>query len=260
MRKRRQHGQCDRYPKPDEESGNYGPKQARRDSYYRWRCGLSELFDSLKRSISRRFFPDHSPFHDRWSQTLRENTRCPRFSSRQQMYEYLNHTLLADGATAIDFFEFGVYQGDSLGSWCALNKNPDANFFGFDSFLGLPEYWKPGRPKGTFSTYGNPPYVDDKRVQLVVGWFHQTIPEFLKSYRPTNRIVVHNDCDLYSSSLYCLTSMNSVMPPGTIIIFDEFDDILNEYRAFCDYADAYMREYRIMAATRCFTQVAVTLL
>ncbi len=97
---------------------------------------------------------------------------------------------------------------------------------------------------------GIPPEIDDPRVRLVAGWFQQSLPRFLESYRPLNRLVVHNDSDLYSSTLYCLVRMDAVMPPGTLVIFDEFDDVFHEYRALSDYAAAYRRPYRIVAATR----------
>jgi hypothetical protein len=54
--------------------------------------------------------------------------------------------------------------------------------------------------------------------------------------------------------------MNCLMSPGTLVTFDEFDDVLHEHRALTDYADAYMRKYEIVAATRRFTQATVVLL
>ncbi len=60
----------------------------------------------------------------------------------------MNRVFLGAGEAAFDFFEFGVYRGDSLRTWCALNGNRDTRFFGFDSFRGLPAHWKPSRPEG----------------------------------------------------------------------------------------------------------------
>jgi hypothetical protein len=50
------------------------------------------------------------------------------------------------------------------------------------------------------------------------------------------------------------------MPSGTIIIFDEFYDALHEYRALFDYASAYRRQYKFIAATNEFSQAAVELI
>jgi O-methyltransferase len=221
---------------------------------------------SLGRSIAVRLFPRYSPFLDRvnwmarWSQTAKDNVQCPKFASREEMYLHLSSTLLGGGQAPIDYFEFGVARGDSLRSWCALNSHPETRFFGFDSFEGLPENWTSSRPKGAFSTSGKTPDISDPRVRFIVGWFQHSLPEFLQSYQSINRLVIHNDSDLYSSTLYCLTAMNAFIPAGTLIIFDEFYDVLHEYRALSDYGNAYMRKFRIVAATRRFNQAAVVIL
>jgi len=176
------------------------------------------------------------------------------------MYVHLNRTFLDNGQAPIDYFEFGVARGDSLRSWCSLNTQPETRFFGFDSFEGLPENWTSERPKGAFGTSGETPDIRDPRVRFVIGWFQNALPEFLQSYQPRNRLVIHNDSDLYSSTLYCLTAMNRLIPAGTLIIFDEFYDVLHEYRALSDYGSAYMRKYKIVAATYRFNQAAVVIL
>lgn len=221
---------------------------------------------SFKRSFATFLFPRYSRFLDqlnwtaRWNRTVRENSGCPRFDTREEMYSYLSHEFFADGGKAIDYFEFGVHRGDSLRTWTTLNGNPQTRFFGFDSFEGLPEDWNEKKTKGTFGTGGKTPDIADPRVQFVVGWFQNVVPGFLRSYEPKNPLVLHNDSDLYSSTLYCLTAMNSLMPRETIVIFDEFYDALHEYRALIDYASAYMRQFKIVAATRRFDQVAVAIL
>ena len=163
------------------------------------------------------------------------------------------------GRGPIDYLEFGVYQGASIRMWCQANMHPESRFFGFDSFEGLPEDWTTGMSKGAFTTSGKPPDIDDPRVRFVVGWFHQSLPGFLSYYRriPNRPLIIHNDCDLYSSTLCCLASLNAIIRPGTIIIFDEFDHVLHEYRAPADYAKAFMRTYRIVGAVQGFNVVAV---
>jgi hypothetical protein len=37
--------------------------------------------------------------------------------------------------------------------------------------------------------------------------------------------VIHNDSDLYSSTLYALTMMDRIVPLDAIVIFDEFWDV-----------------------------------
>jgi O-methyltransferase len=96
-------------------------------------------------------------------------------------------------------------------------------------------------------------------VQFIVGWFQNSLPSFLAGFRPKNRIIVHSDSDLYSSTLFCLTMLDKVLSKHAIIIFDDFYDPIHEYRALRDYCSAYRRKFRIIAGTQRFRQVAVEL-
>jgi Macrocin-O-methyltransferase (TylF) len=224
---------------------------------------LSERVDiSLRKRIAGCLWPRHSPLMEklnwssRWNAAVRENAGCPNFPTREKMYEYLNRSFFGAGRLPIDFFEFGVHMGGSLRMWCEIHNSPESRFFGFDSFRGLPERWNRA-PAGAYSAEGIIPQIDDPRVEFIAGWFQDTLPGFLKVYEPKNRLVIHNDSDLYSSTLYCLTTLNSLISSGTLVVFDEFYDPVHEYRALCDYAAAYRRRFRIVARTARFTQAAV---
>jgi hypothetical protein len=123
-----------------------------------------------------------------------------------------------------------------------------------DDFAGNCNY---GKEKGTFSTIGKVPKIDDPRVQFVVVWFQDTLPSFLASYKPHNPLVVHNDSGLYSSTLYCLTIMDSFFRSGRMLIFDDFYDSLYQYRALMDYCSAYRRDFTVIGMTKRIAQVAV---
>src|SRR5579862_8929246 len=218
---------------------------------------------SLKKSLASAVFPKYSEILDklnwnaRWLDTLRKAGTVPIFTHAQALYSFINDEYFKGGADPVDYLEFGVYKGDSLRTWAKLNKNSSSRLFGFDSFEGLPEDWVASKPKGTFSTGGKTPDIEDSRVEFVVGLFQQSLPSFLSSYQPRNRLLIHNDSDLFSSTLYTLAVLNPVIQPGTIIIFDEFNVVLDEYRALTSYASAFMRNYKIVAATVGFTQTAV---
>jgi hypothetical protein len=198
-------------------------------------------------------------FH--WQARLAETGRkfqdAPVFASREDLYSHVNQVYFDGGRAAMDFLEFGVFQGASLKTWSALNHNLETRYWGFDSFEGLPEDWRAGRERGTFNTSGTLPTIDDSRVQLVKGWFQDTLPSFLASYRPGKRLVVHNDSDLYSSTLYCLTVMNSFLRSGTILIFDDLYDSLHQYRALTDYCSAYLRSFKVIGTTKPIGRVAI---
>jgi hypothetical protein len=75
----------------------------------------------------------------------------PEFDHRREMYDHLQRTVI--GGDPIDFLEFGVFRGESLRSWCALNSHPGSRFVGFDSFEGLPEDWQRFDAQMTASTF-----------------------------------------------------------------------------------------------------------
>jgi hypothetical protein len=150
---------------------------------------------------------------------------------------------------AIDYLEFGVYTGSSLRKWIEINQNPHSRFFGFDSFKGLPEAWTPRLARGAFDAGGKIPQIADDRATIIKGLFQDTLPEFVKSFSPRSRLVIHNDSDLYSSTLYALTMLNHLFGAKTIIIFDEFSSALHEFRAWNDYLAAYKRKVTPIAMT-----------
>jgi hypothetical protein len=140
------------------------------------------------------------------------------------------------------YLEFGVYRGESIAYFSEHLRNPASRLFGFDSFEGLPEHW--GRnPRGTFSTGGVMPKLFDNRVEFVKGWFHETLPTFFvrPSVRtmladPNCRVFVHLDADLYSSTLFILTSLWHHLDRYHFC-FDEF--MGHELRALQDFRAAY---------------------
>lgn len=224
---------------------------------------MSRHFDiSLRKRVSHLVLPRYSLLLDRmnwsarWVETVRQSAHCAKFGNREEMYVDLNREYFECGEKPIDYFEFGVFEGKSMAFWSALNRNPGSRFFGFDSFEGLPEKWNQA-PAGTYSAHGRTPAVGDARVRFVAGWFQNSLPAFLASHDPRNPVLVHNDSDLYSSTLFSLCAMNALTPQGTIIILDDFYDPLHQYRALQDYATAYMRKFEIVAATPEFTQAAV---
>jgi len=172
----------------------------------------------------------------------------PYFPKRLDLYEFINETVLK--RAAIDFLEFGVSTGESIRAWMRLSTDSGSRFFGFDTFLGLPEEWKHFgyvSQKGAFSTGGRPPAVDgDSRVAWLVGMFQDTLPAFLRDFSPRNQLVIHLDPDLYSSTLYVLSVLNPILLSGTTVLFDDFTCFDNQFRALGDFSSAFRRDYRIL--------------
>jgi O-methyltransferase len=160
---------------------------------------------------------------------------APRLASREELHRVCIEKVVGSG-TAITYLEFGVYQGDSIRRISSLNTNPDSIFIGLDSFEGLPEDWTRKHPKGHFDVGGNIPKIDDPRVSFLKGWFQDSWGELQRRISGRSNFVVHYDADLYSSTLFVLTSIHSVGQPY-IAIFDEFAG--QEARALYNYIQAY---------------------
>jgi hypothetical protein len=194
-----------------------------------------------------------------FSKWLREHSCRITHGDRYQLYQsVLERT---DRRGGLDYWEFGVQRGDSLRWW--VDNVPDANaaFHGFDVFTGLPEDWGEV-PRGTFDCQGQIPAIDDARVHFQVGLFQDTLPDFVAAYgqRPERTRIVHLDADLYSSTLFVLTSLAPLLRPGDVLVFDEFGSVRNpmyEFRAFHDFCSAYKPQYRVLGATDIYEQVAL---
>lgn len=143
-------------------------------------------------------------------------------------YALLRHTLtLNPRGTAI---EFGVGKGESTAIIAAHMP-----VVGFDGWLGLPDNWRPGFPAGSFASM--PPNIAG--VDLVDGWFEDTVPDF--DFAALNIGLVHFDADLYSSTKTALDHIGTHLRAGTIVLFDEWHGYErcedSEQRAWREYAD-----------------------
>jgi len=194
----------------------------------------------------------------RW---LRGQRPLQYFRNRYDLYADIQSKILAEHA--IDYLEFGVRYGDSLFKWSTLNTHPNSRFIGFDSFEGIPEDWVSvtgEAKKGSMSVGGVVPQTTDTRIRFVKGWFNETLRPFLQDFSPRSRLVIHNDGDLFSSTLYTLATLDPILQSGSILIFDEFANPLHEWRAFHDYVSAFGRSCRALgAAGEYYTQVAMQL-
>jgi hypothetical protein len=209
-------------------------------------------------------FPRYLPFLDKLNRNalvakwISDNRKqLAVFDHKRDLHAYVNEHLCGNGP--VDYLEFGVFQGETIRMWSAMNKHVDSRFVGFDSFVGLPESWTKDHGAGAFNVEGAIPSIDDQRVKFVKGWFQDTLRPMMETFSPRSRLVIHNDSDLYSSTLYVLATLDQWIVPGTIVIFDEFCVALHEFRAFADYISAFNRRATPVAMTADFaTQVAFT--
>ena len=134
------------------------------------------------------------------------------------------------------WLEFGVATGSTINY---ISRFTNDKVYGFDSFEGLPEKWRDGYDKGTFSRNGNLPRVNDN-VELIKGWFNETLANFIQT-QDKKVSFIHIDADLYSSAKYILDTLKEHMDTDCIIIFDElvnypgFDGDTGELKAFYEF-------------------------
>jgi len=104
--------------------------------------------------------------------------------------------------------------------------------------------------------------MDDSRGTFIKGLFQNTLYKFLQDYGRDIRQeaftrVLHMDADLYSSTLFALTSMAPYLREGDIILFDEFNIPNHEFAAWNDFTRSYYIQYEVLGAVNNFYQVAM---
>lgn len=185
----------------------------------------------------------------------RFTTNKRRTPDRFALYDLVSAEVIA--GQSFDYLEFGVFQGASIAHVAQHNRNPSVRLYGFDSFEGLPVDWNRDNPKGAFDVGGAVPVIADPRVSFIKGWFEQTLPRFLQIYQPQDHLWIHIDADLYGSAIQVLTLLNPYIKSGTVIVFDEIEDLLNEFKALCDFEDMSGKTLQLLAATQDCRQAAL---
>lgn len=161
--------------------------------------------------------------------------------------------------------EFGVFQAGTL-NWMAQwsRRRPDPRVFGFDSFQGLPHDWvrtKDGGDRYQAGHFALPALPCVKpNARLVPGFFDATLAPWLAE-NPGPVALLHNDSDLYSSTIHTLRLLNDRIVPGTVIVFDElcswigsatFDNWEEgEWRALREWMAQFHRRIAILSRDSC---------
>jgi Macrocin-O-methyltransferase (TylF) len=176
------------------------------------------------------------------------NVTC--FDDRLKLLEFSVANTKIDGM----YCEFGVYKGDSINVIAKLCQD---EVHGFDSFDGLPEFWKQDVGKGAFRLDKLPSVKAN--VRLHKGWFSETLPAFIELHKDSIAFL-HIDADLYSSAKTIFDLLADRIVVGTVIQFDEFFNYpgwqQGEYRAFQEYVDSQSVEFEYLGYTP-FRQVAI---
>jgi hypothetical protein len=166
----------------------------------------------------------------------------------QKRYELYKWVIQTNNITnePINYMEFGVAGGESFRFFLKENLAPQSRFYGFDTFTGLPEDWGPFK-KGAFSNNNQLPVINDVRGKFYQGLFQQTIHQFLPELDNSRRNIIMLDADIYSATLFTLTSLAPFLKKGDLIFFDEFAVPTHEFKAFSDFVQAYYVNLELIA-------------
>jgi O-methyltransferase len=180
------------------------------------------------------------------------------YSKRYRLYQYIIDKFNLKNKE-ITYLEFGVYKGSSFNWWINNCDNPKSKFYGFDSFEGLPESWGSTYNKGDMLS--EMPAINDSRGRFIKGFFQHSVPDFLltfnKDMKNDIRKIIHLDADLFSSTLFVLTSLAPFLQRGDILIFDEFNVPNHEFFAFRIFCDTYYIKTQLVGAVNNYFQVAL---
>jgi O-methyltransferase len=156
-----------------------------------------------------------------------------------------------------DYLEFGVFNGNSIGSMYLASKEmslESTRFFGFDAFEGLPAgseneddgVWKKGFYACSFEQMEQcltRRTVPVEKITWVKGWYDQTLKKTAEKYSLGNLGIVFVDCDTYSSSKAVLDFLTPLITRPFIICFDDWklNDLdvkgMGEYKSFNEFLD-----------------------
>jgi O-methyltransferase len=187
--------------------------------------------------------PDYNDFY----------TKSHDYSRRYELYK---HVIRSENLSNIYYIEFGVAEGQSFKWWVEKIKSEDSRFVGFDTFRGLPEDWGYFK-KGDMSANDSFPDVNnDIRCQFVKGIFQETVPLFLKEFKTDLRKVIHMDADIYTSTLFALTMIGPYLKKDDIIMFDEFNVPMHEFKAFTEFLSSFYVKVTLIGAVNNYYQTA----
>lgn len=176
------------------------------------------------------------------------------YSNRTKLYKYLIKSQNIN--SNIDYLEFGVSRGASFKWWIDNLTDESVRFYGFDTFSGLPEDWGLFK-KGDMHNDDNLPIIeDDDRHKFYKGLFQDTLIDFLKDYKPQKRRIIHMDADIYSATLYVLTIIRPYLRSGDLVLFDEFNVPMHEFKAFTEWCSICYVDCELLGAVNNYYQVA----
>ena len=163
-------------------------------------------------------------------------------ATKHDYFKFVNDKIIKN--EAIDYLEFGVYEGGSIIDWSKINTNEKSRFFAFDKFP----------PKYPI------PKIDDQRVHFVKGLFQDSLREFLKDFEPKSRVVIFINLDKNYDTLFCLSQLDSILNENCLVMFDQFSKLRGEVIGFHNYIKSFRRDFSFVCQSMDWRRCTVELL
>lgn len=214
---------------------------------------VDELFQNPKNPINidehRKLHNENQLFYTLHPQLIIGIAKAFQIQKTRKFQTDASNHLLKGG-----YYEFGLFKGFSF--WFAEQISQDIidndfQFYGFDSFEGLPSSevdihhnWQPGNYAASHDFVINKLKengTDFSRVHLYKGFFSKELFSDLEkkeTFLPISICVI--DSDIYESCVEVLDFIKKYLVPGSILLFDDFnafnkDDNHGERRALKEF-------------------------
>ena len=76
----------------------------------------------------------------------------------------------------------------------------------------------------------------------------------------SRKLIIHLDADLFSSTLFVLTTLARHFKHGDVVFFDNFICSLDEFRAFETFVKSFRVKYEVLGAVGQYSRVSVKIL
>ena len=204
----------------------------------------------LNKDLLSKVFPNHVDLFEQannnvifqnYIKTKSASCTSIKIETKSDYFKFINEEIIKN--EAIDYMEFGVYEGKTILDWPKINTNKNSRFFAFDKFP----------PKYPI------PEIDDNRVHFVKGLFQETLPEFIKDFKPNSKLVIFINLNKKFDTLYCLSKLDKILNEKCIIMFDQFGNLQHEFIAFHNYVKSFRRDFQFLCQSENWRKCAIEL-
>ena len=204
----------------------------------------------FNKNLLSKVFPKHISIFDQannnvifqnYIKTKSNDCKSITIKTKSDYFKFINDNILKN--ESIDYLEFGVYEGGTIIDWPKINTHKDSRFFAFDKFP----------PKYPI------PKINDDRVHFIKGLFQETLHEFIDNFQVKSKLVIFINLNKKFDTLYCLSELDKILNEKSILMFDQFGNLLNEFIAFHTYVKSFKRDFKFLCESENWRKCTIEL-